>query len=84
MRSELSDSHLHRLAGVSYQHVLVPRDDLEYLICSSIHCKVGRVKLIFRVLEETPCPCGAPPKMKMAISRGVTPELLCAKVRDDS
>ncbi len=36
MRSELSDSHRHRLAGVSYQHVLVPRDDLDYFICSSI------------------------------------------------
>ena len=33
MRSEASDSHHNRLAGCSSQHVLVPRDELEYGMC---------------------------------------------------
>ncbi len=33
MRFEASDSHHNRLAGSSIQHVLVPRDELEYVMC---------------------------------------------------
>ena len=33
MRFEVSDSHHNRLAGVSILHLLVPRDELEYVMC---------------------------------------------------
>ena len=33
MRFEASDSHHNRLAGCSIRHVLVPRDELEYVMC---------------------------------------------------
>ncbi len=49
MRFEASDSHHHRLAGFSARHVLVPRDELEYVMCQVYSVEEGESRGILEI-----------------------------------